>query len=401
MQIIKKSLIIISKTLAVSGLIALLVITATSISPVYRFHIPEPFTGPNIYDPYAGTDSSTCWKRANFHTHTRVEGPLNECEFTPKEVLDAYGRFGYDIVTFSNHNELTKNPLGPEYQADAYEHGYNLLKFHKLVYGCSDVKGFDHLIPLTVSQKQFQFDILGKDCDFIQFNHPLRTEGLSSKQMEKLEGYRLIELDSGRSTENEYWDWALSAGIYSFGVANDDLHYPDRSGRIAVRSNFLDCKSSTYEDVKNTLSSGAFYAMRIPDYGNGDWEVKYARNRELPFIKEIGLRNDTIHIALSEPADSIVFTGQGHSTLHAVKGTALAKYILRPSDSYARITAYFQDGEVIYSNPFARYDKSESDTPFRPSRHSVNTILTLLYNLALAVIFAGLVIVLKTIIKKR
>lgn len=401
MQIIKKSLIIISKTLAVSGLIALLVITATSISPVYRFHIPEPFTGPNIYDPYAGTDSSTCWKRANFHTHTRVEGPLNECEFTPKEVLDAYSRFGYDIVTFSNHNELTKNPLGPEYQADAYEHGYNLLKFHKLVYGCSDVKGFDHLIPLTVSQKQFQFDILGKDCDFIQFNHPLRTEGLSSKQMEKLEGYRLIELDSGRSTENEYWDWALSAGIYSFGVANDDLHYPDRSGRIAVRSNFLDCKSSTYEDVKNTLSSGAFYAMRIPDYGNGDWEVKYARNRELPFIKEIGLRNDTIHIALSEPADSIVFTGQGHSTLHAVKGTALAKYILRPSDSYARITAYFQDGEVIYTNPFARYDKSESDTPFRPSRHSVNTILTLLYNLALAVIFAGLVIVLKTIIKKR
>ena len=401
MQIIKKSLIIISKTLAVSGLIALLVITATSISPVYRFHIPEPFTGPNIYDPYAGTDSSTCWKRANFHTHTRVEGPLNECEFTPEEVLEAYDRFGYDIVTFSNHNELTKNPLGPEYQADAYEHGYNLLKFHKLVYGCSDVKGFDHLIPLTVSQKQFQFDILGKDCDFIQFNHPLRTEGLSSKQMEKLEGYRLIELDSGRSTENEYWDWALSAGIYSFGVANDDLHYPDRSGRIAVRSNFLDCKSSTYEDVKNTLSSGAFYAMRIPDYGNGDWEVKYARNRELPFIKEIGLRNDTIHIALSEPADSIVFTGQGHSTLHAVKGTALAKYILRPSDSYARITAYFQDGEVIYTNPFARYDKSESDTPFRPSRHSVNTILTLLYNLALAVIFAGLVIVLKTIIKKR
>ena len=401
MQIIKKSLIIISKTLAVSGLIALLAITATSISPVYRFHIPEPFTGPNIYDPYAGTDSSTCWKRANFHTHTRVEGPLNECEFTPKEVLDAYSRFGYDIVTFSNHNELTKNPLGPEYQADAYEHGYNLLKFHKLVYGCSDVKGFDHLIPLTVSQKQFQFDILGKDCDFIQFNHPLRTEGLSRKQMEKLEGYRLIELDSGRSTENEYWDWALSSGIYSFGVANDDLHYPDRSGRIAVRSNFLDCKSSTYEDVKNTLSSGAFYAMRIPDYGNGDWEVKYARNRELPFIKEIGLRNDTIHIALSEPADSIVFTGQGHSTLHAVKGTALAKYILRPSDSYARITAYFQDGEVIYTNPFARYDKSESDTPFRPSRHSVNTILTLLYNLALAVIFAGLVIVLKTIIKKR
>ena len=225
MQIIKKILIIISKTLAVSGLIALIAVTATSISPVYRFHIPEPFAGPDIFNPYEGTDSSTCWKRANFHTHTRVDGPLNECDFTPEEVLESYDRLGYDIVTFSNHNKLTENPLGTEYQADAYEHGYNLLKFHKLVFGCSQVKGFDHLLPLTAFQKQFQFNMLGKDCDFIQFNHPLRTEGLSKRQMEKLEGYRIIELDSGRSTENEYWDWALSAGIYSFGLANDELGY--------------------------------------------------------------------------------------------------------------------------------------------------------------------------------
>jgi hypothetical protein len=31
-----------------------------------------------------------------------------------------------------------------------------------------------------------------------------------------------MELDTHVSTENEYWDWALSAGHYSFGVANDD-----------------------------------------------------------------------------------------------------------------------------------------------------------------------------------
>ena len=401
MQIIKKILIIISKTLAVSGLIALIAVTATSISPVYRFHIPEPFAGPDIFNPYEGTDSSTCWKRANFHTHTRVDGPLNECDFTPEEVLESYDRLGYDIVTFSNHNKLTENPLGTEYQADAYEHGYNLLKFHKLVFGCSQVKGFDHLLPLTAFQKQFQFNMLGKDCDFIQFNHPLRTEGLPKRQMEKLEGYRIIELDSGRSTENEYWDWALSAGIYSFGLANDDLHYPDRSGRIAVRSNFLDCESGRYEDVKNTLLSGGFYSMRTPDYGNGDWNIKYARNRDLPYVREIGLRNDTVHIALSEPADSIVFTGQDHRLLYCSDNTDKAEYVFSNNDSYARITVYFADGEVIYSNPFARYDKSRSDSPFRPARHSVNVILTLLYNLSLAVIFIGLVLAVRTIIKKR
>ena len=31
--------------------------------------------------------------------------------------------------------------------------------------------------------------------------------------MQKLGGYRIMELDSGKSTENEYWDWALSAGL--------------------------------------------------------------------------------------------------------------------------------------------------------------------------------------------
>ena len=141
--------------------------------------------------------------------------------------------------------------------------------------------------------------------------------------------------------------------------------------------------------------------MRTPDYGNGDWNIKYARNRDLPYVREIGLRNDTVHIALSEPADSIVFTGQDHRLLYCSDNTDKAEYVFSNNDSYARITVYFADGEVIYSNPFARYDKSRSDSPFRPARHSVNVILTLLYNLSLAVIFIGLVLAVRTIIKKR
>lgn len=84
----------------------------------------------------------------------------------------AYRKFGYDIVTFSNHNELTVHPYDPLLQVNVYEHGYNLFKYHKLVFGCSDVNLFDHLVPLFASQKQFQLDLLGKESDFIQMNHP-------------------------------------------------------------------------------------------------------------------------------------------------------------------------------------------------------------------------------------
>lgn len=312
-SLLGKISVVVLKTLAALVLIALLAVFVTSVSPIYDFAEPRPFSGPDIFNPYRdGGDSAFCWKRANFHTHTRVKGILNECEHWPDETDAAYRKFGYDIVTFSNHNELTVHPYDPLLQVNVYEHGYNLFKYHKLVFGCSDVNLFDHLVPLFASQKQFQLDLLGKESDFIQMNHPLRTIGTSEDHMRKLGGYRIMELDSGKSKENEYWDWALSAGHYSFGLANDDLHFPDRSSAIAVRCNFLCCPSARYEDIRKTLLGGCYYAMRVPDYGRGDWEVKYERNRHLPSIERIGLDGQTVYIALSCPADSIKVTGQDH-----------------------------------------------------------------------------------------
>lgn len=388
MQIIRKISVIVLKIVVSLVLIALAAVIATSVSAVYRFAEPAPFSGPDVFNPYSKLDSANCWKRANFHTHTRVKGLLNECELWPEDVYRELAKFGYDIVTFSNHNELTQYPSDPQLHVSVYEHGYNLFKFHKLVFGCSSVNRFDHLLPLFAFQRQFQINVLSKDCDFIQLNHPLRTDGTSIAIMEKLSGYQLIELDSGKSTENEYWDWALSAGHYSHAVANDDLHYPDRSARIAVRCNFLCTSSARYEDIRTALLQGSHYCMRIPDYGNGDWAVKYEKNRSLPSIRDIGMKGDTIYVSFSEPAESIVITGQGHTTLYSSDRTADAMYVMKADDPYARITAYFPEGEVIYTNAFARYDSSQSDSPFRNEPPQINIPLTILYNLTLLILLA-------------
>ena len=400
MHILRKTLVIIAKTVASVVLIAFMAIFATSVSPVYTYDDPSPFTGPDIFNPYRNLDTAYCWKRANFHTHTRVEGIFNECEYWPGEVYDAYEEFGYDIVTFSNHNELTAHPFDPALQVNVYEHGYNLFKYHKLVFGSGKVNRFDHLLPLFAFQKQFQMDILGKDSDFIQFNHPLRTNSISKEQMEKLCGYEIMELDSGKSTENEYWDWALSAGHYSFGLANDDLHYPDRSSRIAVRCNFLCTPSASYEDIRKTLMDGCYYSMRVPDYGKGDWNAKYAGNTSLPSIKEIGLDGSSIYMSLSENADSIKVTGQNHAVLKHVTDTCGIEYAMKAEDNYARITAYFPDGEVIYTNPFARYDASADPDPFNGPSHSISWILTVLYNLLVLLLFMGTAALLVKTIRK-
>ena len=251
------------KTLGLALVVFLFMVCVTSVTPIYRFRAPAPCQGPDIFNPYRELDTANCWKR-------------------------------------SNHNELTVHPYDSTLQVNVYEHGYNLFKYHKLVFGCKKVIHFDHLIPLFASQKQFQLDYLGRSSDFIQMNHPYRTVGTCKKHFEELSGYEIMELDSGSGTENEYWDWALSAGHYSFGLANDDLHYPDRTHKIAVRCNFLCSPDGTYASIKKTLLGGCYYAMRVPDYGDGDWAVKYEKNRHLPFVQDIGMRDDgTIYLKVS------------------------------------------------------------------------------------------------------
>ena len=371
----------------------LLAVLVTGISPVYDFREPAPFSGPDIFNPYRDLDTAFCWKRASLHTHTRVKGPFppNESEAWPQEVYDAYRKLGYDIVTFSNHNEITAHPFDSTLQVNVYEQGYSPFKFHKLVFGSDRVKHFDPLLPLLASQKQFELDRLGKDADLVQINHPYRTVGTSEDHMAKLSGYGLMELDTHISTQNEYWDWALSAGHYSFGVANDDLHHPGNHGQIGIRCTFLCTPSGRYEDLLRTLRGGCFYAMRVPDYGDGDWDVKYERNRHLPFIRDIGLCRDTVYMTLSAPADSIRVNGQDHRTLALVEDTDRIAYVFTPEDPFARLTAFFPEGEVIYTNPFARYDASVSDSPFDPAPQRIDWLLTVLYNLlVLALIGAAL-----------
>ena len=364
------------------ALLAALVITVSLAGPVYRFPEPKPFEGPDIFNPYASLDTAQGWKRAVLHTHTRVKGPwpVNECPYWPEYVDSVYRSLGYDIVTFSNHNELTLHPTDPALQVNVYEHGYNLNKFHLLVFGSPKVIHWDPLVLFTSSQKQFCLHYLGKRADFIQMNHPYRTLGTSRTEMEKLSGYQIMELDTSVSTENEYWDWALSAGHYSFGFASDDLHNPDIPERTAIRCGFIQAPSGRYEDLKAALLGGCYYAMRVPARKEGI----------LPKVVDIGLEGETIYIAISEKADSIRVNGQDHATLKLVQNTVNCEYALRPEDPYARFTAFFPDGSVIYSNPFARYDAAVGLAEPEPPVDIPNTVLYNLLLLCLALLWLRL-----------
>ena len=109
----------------------------------------------------------------------------------------------------SNHNEITPHPA-KEQDIRIYEHGYNLRNFHKLVIGTDKVNRFDALFPICASQAQWQLDMLGKECEVLQLNHPSRSSLLDSARLVRIAGYDIMEL-SGVTTylENLHYDWAL------------------------------------------------------------------------------------------------------------------------------------------------------------------------------------------------
>lgn len=389
------------KSLVTIVLVAISIVISTCFSPIYDFAEPHPFSGPDIYNPYSSLDTTHCWKRANLHTHTRVEGILNECDFSADSTYQIYKSFGYDIIGFTNHNELTKHPIDKRLQMDIYEHGYNALNYHIMTYGAESVWHYDILFPLFASQKQHLLYELSEDADFVQINHPQRIRLFDYADLEKIGGYRLMELTSAEEEiENEFWDVALSAGHYSHGIMNDDLHYPDRPEKIAIRCSFICTPADDYATVRDRLLEGCFYSMSVPNYGDGDWNEKHARNTQLPTIQNIGLRDSTIYIALSAPADSIKFVGSNHRTLHTAYSATSAEYTMLPADPYARIMAFYSDGAVIYSNAFARYDSTTQESPYRGDMYDINTPLTILFNIGVALCL-GMMLTLIYIILRR
>lgn len=377
----KKILLFTVRGLLILFLVLAIIICLFSFSPIYKFSTPAPFSGQDIYNPYSSLDTSARWLRANFHTHTRVDNILNECPEYPNVVYNDYKKLGYDILTFSNHNQLTVHPFDSTLQVNVYEHGYSIFKFHKLVFNPGRMILYDHILPLFVSQKQWQYDYLGRNADFLVMNHPDRTLHTTRRSMQLLTGYRFMEADAGAPTELRHWDEALSAGHYSHCLINDDCHDSGNHRKIARRCNWLQAPSARYEDFKPVLLEGCFYSMRIPDFGDGDWEVKYSENANLPRIINIGLRADTTFISLSAPA-RIEAWGQDHTLLASTQGSQM-EYVMAPGDNYVHYTAYFDNGVVLYSNAFARYDAQKTATPYVESPHSVNYFLTVLFNLAL------------------
>ena len=96
-------------------------------------------------------------------------------------------------------------------------------------------------------------------------------------------------------------------------------------------------------------------------------------------------------MTLTAPAETLRVIGAGHTLLGRVADSDSIGYRMREDDAYARIVVSYPDSLIIMSNPFARYDATKQSSPFDVTFYQVNTLCTVLYNLALLFVVAGVV----------
>jgi hypothetical protein len=348
MKTAKGIIVIISRIVGL--LVILLVIIAIVFymtCPVYNFDEPETFNGNKLFNPYDNIDTAV-WKKSNFHCHTKASDGLN----TVGEIMNAYSKYGYEIIAVSDHSTITKTDVIPSEYIPVYEHGINISLYHFVLIGAVKASIYDYPLVNNLSHKYNIIKLLGINNDIVAFAHPDKTRWLETEDMKYISGYTMMEASLGNGDGSlPFYDAALSSGHYSYVIAGDDCHDLNSSRHFGRAATFVNSVTKRFDDVRDALHAGRNFAVMLPDFKDPDYKLR--RNLNLPVLRSLKLIDDSIFFSISEPASINVY-GQGGEMIYSFKDCGNATVPFRDNDTYLRFTAVFNDGAVMYTNPVIR-----------------------------------------------
>jgi hypothetical protein len=330
--------------------LAVLIALPYARTQVYRFPEPTVFSGAHFLNPYE--KASGRWLRANFHAHGEAWNGITYGEQTNDEVIAAYRRRGYDIATISNYQRIAAHE-GVD-TLPAYEHGYSLGKRHQLAIGAHAVEWLDYPLFQSLSHKQQIINLVKQKADLVALAHPNSRDAYTSRDLQQLTGYQLIEVVNGPFPVEETWDAALSAGRLVWGLANDDSHDINDPRRMASAWTMVNARTSGVAEIVSALADGRHYAVRRPDVDD-----PAAEDTDLESVAFADGRL-TIHCG-GAPA-TFMFVGQGGAVRKTIYNNLTAEYTFTPQDTYVRGVVY-APRRVIYLNPIVRYDGAHVPAP--------------------------------------
>ena len=353
---------------------------------IYNFPEPESFRGDFIYNPYEGLSGK--WYKCNFHAHSIVIKNVLNGNDTPQEVIDHYAKNNYDIIGLSNyHNIASPDIYGGKIYIPMYEHGYNIMKAHRLVIGAKEVSFFDCLINYSLSNKQYIVNRLKPSCDVIAIAHPEFRNSHTVTDMTQLTGYDCLEVLNHYRFSFKQWDAALSSGIPAWIISDDDTHNINRAEETCVNWTMINSTVLDRKSILDNLKNGHAYGVS----GNGGINKN--------FVQEVSVDNQTVSFVFTGKADKIVLYGNNGELKHSVADTNSVSYTFKPTDSYIRAEVINDDTKMCL-NPLIRYDGV--NIPKNEMRAEVNFIATYGMKAGIAVFyFLFIYFIIKRKIAKR
>ena len=355
-------------------------------SAKYKFGYKAPFSGENWYNPYAGNQINRKWVKANFHTHSRCWWGITNGIGEPEDIYKLYKQYGYGNVSVSNYHQTSTSD-----KLSAYEHGFNLLKTHQLVFGDPNISWGDYVFPQSLSNKQETIYGLKHDPDaLVVLNHPKIREGYSVSDFSQLTGFDLIELLHPSGTATDYWDSALAVGNPVFSIGSDDLHDFRDLTKLGQNCTVLPDWAIRKEAILKALRTGNSYSMKMCLVPGETVQHRLLRlKNSYPVLESADLDDADYKVRFSETADSVLFISEGSQVRMQSANSAMAAYTLRAQDRYIRVEAFFPNGISIYLNPVFRYRSDPFEGRYRINPIAINKMISfhLLGSLLLLVLF--------------
>jgi hypothetical protein len=287
---------------------------------------------------------------------------------------------GYDIAGLSNYQQINDAVfVNGNIGIPAYEHGLNITKTHQLVIGGNKVTWFNIMLWQNTNTRQYVIERLQKNGGIISINHPFMNNGHTQGDFNKLTGYDCLEVINRDRVSGKYWDEALSAGIPSWILADDDCH--DINGHEFLRAWTLVKSKRTGNAVMDAIRSGRTIGVcrtKVFEHGEHDSLDTFIRSNKGDLIDSVVTNGLQVRIKLKSPVKTIVFSTDHGMVIKSLADTNSIDYTLASNETYVRAVIE-TDGINIYLNPFVRYDGK--NIPFNPMRAETNGSATFFYRL--------------------
>ncbi len=218
-------------------------------------------------------------------------------------------------------------------------------------------------------------------------------DNLDIKYMPNLTNYHLIEILYGSINSISYWDSALSNGRPAFLLASDKIEHDDTDSKnYAKNITMIPVRpaADNVSEIFQALKTGAAYAYSLSDNITSlPMQDKLNALNNLPYLTSMQVNNNKLTVKLNKNVDKIVFSADNGRIVEELENTSQAEYNITDNESYVRVTAYFDNGNVVYFNPVL---KSENSMQPKMPKSEINYPLSMIKWSIIIAVFIYIVI---------